>query len=92
MLEIFAHHKSSFLQTRTESLKPCIVFHDRMRCVMVCKIPFTNWNAKIPLLRESMIVTYYIKLFRMGADRHNGFLTLRPLNFSEWGPTDTTVF
>ena len=43
-----------------------------IRCVMVCKIGFTNWNAKITLLRESMIVTYYIKLFRTGADRHNG--------------------
>ena len=28
---------------------------------MVCKIGFTNWNAKIALLRASMVVTYYIK-------------------------------
>ena len=41
---------------------------------MVCKIGFTNWNAKIALLRASMVVTYYIKLFRMGADRHHGIL------------------
>ena len=41
---------------------------------MVCKIGFTNWNAKIALLRASMVVTYYIKLFRTGADRHNGIL------------------
>ena len=41
---------------------------------MVCKISFTNWNAKIALLRASMVVTYYIKLFQTGADRHNGVL------------------
>ena len=31
-------------------------------------------NAKIALLRASMIVTYYIKFFRTGADRRNGIL------------------
>ena len=41
---------------------------------MVCKIGFTNWNGKIALLRASMVVTYYIKLSRTGADRHNGIL------------------
>ena len=53
---------------------------------MVCKIGFTkdaklsnilgftNWNAKIALLHASMVVTYYIKLFRTGADRLNGIL------------------
>ena len=41
---------------------------------MACKIVFINWNAKIALLRVSMIVTYYIKLFQTGADRHNGIL------------------
>ena len=41
---------------------------------MVCKIGFTNWNAKIALLCSSMVVTYYIKLFRTGSDRHNGIL------------------
>ena len=66
--------QSYILQTRTESLKLCIVFHDHMRCVMVCKVDFTNWNAKIALLRASMVVTYYIKLFRTGPDRHNGIL------------------
>ena len=45
-----------------------------VRCVMVCKNGFTNWNAKIALLRVSMVVTYYIKLFRTGADRRNGIL------------------
>ena len=43
-------------------------------CVMVCKIGFTNSNAKIALSHASMVVTYYIKLFRMGANRHNGIL------------------
>ena len=41
---------------------------------MVCKIGFTNWNAKIAFLRTSMVVTYYIKLFRTEADRHNCIL------------------
>ena len=70
MHEVFA----LILQTRTASLKPCIVFHDRTRCVMVCKIGFTNRNAKIALLCASIVVTYYIKLFRTGADGHNGIL------------------
>ena len=41
---------------------------------MVDKIGFTNWDAKIALLHASMVVTYYIKLFRTGADRLNGIL------------------
>ena len=41
---------------------------------MVCKISFTNWNAKVALLGAFMVVTYYIRLFRTGADRHNGIL------------------
>ena len=45
-----------------------------IRCIMVSKTGFTNWNAKIAILRVSMVVTYYIKLFRTGADRHNGIL------------------
>ena len=53
-------------------LKPCIILDDRIRCEMVHKIGFTNWNAKIALLRASMIVTYQIKLFQTGANRHEG--------------------
>ena len=45
-----------------------------IRCVMVCKIGFTNWNAITALLRASMVVTYYIKFFRTGTDRRNGIL------------------
>ena len=46
-----------------------------IRCVTVCKIGFTNWNAKIALLRAAMVVTYYIKFFQTGTEtRHNGIL------------------
>ena len=45
-----------------------------IRCVMVCKIGFANWNTKIALLRASMVFTYYIKLFQTRADRHNSIL------------------
>ena len=41
---------------------------------MVCKIGFTDWNAKIALLRASMVVKYYIKVFWTEADRLNGIL------------------
>ena len=41
---------------------------------MVCKISFTNEKAKIALWCASMVVTYYIKLFRTRADRHSGIL------------------
>ena len=54
-----------------------------MRCVMVCKIDFTNWNAKIALLGVSMVVTYYIKLFQTGADRYNGILMSLLLPYAE---------
>ena len=47
---------------------------DCIRCMMVCEIGFTIWNAKIALMRASMVVTYYIKLFRTGTDRHNSIL------------------
>ena len=36
---------------------------------MVCKIV-------LALLRASMVVTYYIKVFQTGADRHNGIFPL----------------
>ena len=31
-------------------------------------------NGKIALVRASMVATYYIKIFRTGADRSNGIL------------------
>ena len=55
---------------------------------MVCKIDFTNWNAKIAFLRVSMVVTYYVKLSRTGADRHNGIL----MSLLLLVPQTTTVF
>ena len=35
---------------------------------------FLVGNGKIALVRASVVVTYYIKLFRTGPDRHNGIL------------------
>ena len=35
---------------------------------------FLDENREIVLVRASVVVTYYIKLFCMGADRHNGIL------------------
>ena len=57
------------LQTRTESLKPCIELG-------------VWWSAKLflqtvtqkSLLCVPMVVTYYIKSFRKGTDRHDGIL------------------
>ena len=34
-----------------------------VRCVMVCKTGFTNYNTKIVLLRASMVVNHYIEIF-----------------------------
>ena len=51
-----------------------------IRCVMVCKIVFTNWNAKIALLLASMVFTYYIELFLTEADRQNSILISLPLS------------
>ena len=45
-----------------------------IRCAMVYKTNFTNWRAKIALLRAFMVVTDFIKLFQTGVDRHNGIL------------------
>ena len=56
---------------------------------------FTNWNTKIALLHVSMVVTYYVKLFRTGTDRHNGILmsllllvteTIKNIVFSIYSP------
>ena len=38
------------------------------------KIGFRNWSAKIAVLWASVVVTYYIKLFRTGPNRQNGIL------------------
>ena len=38
------------------------------------KREFPVENGKITLVRALMVLTYYIKLFLTGADRHNGIL------------------
>ena len=72
MLRIFANRTVTVVhftdQNRVSKTVYCIW------CVMVCKIDVTKWNAKIALLHASMVITYYIKLFRTGADRCNGIL------------------
>ena len=55
---------------------------------MVCKIGFTKCNAKIALLRASMVVTYCIKLFQTGADRHDGILLSLLLLVAETNTND----
>ena len=35
---------------------------------------FPVGNGKIGLVRASIVVTFYIKLFRTGSDSHNGIL------------------
>ena len=72
MLEMFAYRTVAVMHFTDQNWIPKIVFC--IRCVKVCKIGFTNWNSKIALLRKSMVVTYYINLFRTGAARHNGIL------------------
>ena len=72
MLEIFEYGTVAVVHFTEQNWIPKNVYC--IRCVMVCKISFTNWNAKIALLRASMVVIYYIKLFRTGVDRHNGIL------------------
>ena len=47
-----------------------LIFFDQI-CT---KREFPVENAKIAFVRVSMVVTYYIKLFRTGNDRHNGIL------------------
>ena len=72
MLEILAYRTVAFVHFADQNWIPktdyCI------RCVMVCKVGFTNCNVQIAPLLASMVVTYYIKLFRTVADRHNGIL------------------
>ena len=72
MLEFFACHTVAAMHFTNQNWTYKIVYC--ITCLMVCKTGFTNWNAKIALSRASMVVTYYIKLFRTGADRHNGIV------------------
>ena len=69
MLEIFAYRTVTAVYFRDQNwifkTEYCI------RYVVVCKIGFAVWNAKVALLRVSMDFTCYIKLFRTGGDRRN---------------------
>ena len=69
IFEIFAYHTVAVVQFTDQHWIPKTVYC--IRCVMVCKIGFLKWNAKIALLLASMVATYYIKIFRTGADRDN---------------------
>ena len=71
-LEIFAYRTAAVVHFTDQNWIPKTVYY--IRCVMVCRIRFTTRNAKIALLRTSMVITYYIKLFWTGTDRHNGVL------------------
>ena len=73
MLQIFVYRKvavAHILKTRTESLKTFIV----LAMWWSSKLVLLTETQKIALLRASMVVTYYIKLFRTGANRQNGIL------------------
>ena len=72
MIKIFVYRTVAVMHFTNQNWISKIVYC--VRCVMVCKIGFTDWNAKIALLRASMVVTYYIKHFRKSADRRNGIL------------------
>ena len=72
MLEIFAYRTVAVVHFTDQNWILKTVYC--IRCVMVCKIGFTNWSAKIAPLRAFMVVTNYIKLFRKRADRHSGIL------------------
>ena len=72
MLEIFAYRTVTVVQFTDQNWISKTVYC--IRCVMFCKIGFISCNAKIGLLRASMLVTYYIKLFRRGIYRHNAIL------------------
>ena len=72
MLEIFTYRTLAAVHFTNQNWILKTVYC--IRCAMVCNISFTNWKAKIALLCVSMVVTYYIKILRTGADRHNGIL------------------
>ena len=80
--------QSCILQTRTKFPKPFVVLDvwwsgkyflapnfRKAWTKLASARGFTfQANTKIGLLRASMVVTYYIKCFRRGTDRHNGIL------------------
>ena len=73
MLEISAYCKVAVVHFTDQNWIPKTVYC--ISCMMACKIGFSKWNADFFFFfRESMAVICYIKLFRTGADRHNGIL------------------
>ena len=65
------HHLSSdHLQNDIRSGNFDFLFFDKI-CL---KRVFPVENGKIALVRASMVVTYYIELFRTGVDRRHGIL------------------
>ena len=72
-LESFAYHTVAVVHVVDQNWIPKTVYC--IRCAMVCGIGSSNWNAKTAFWRASMVVTYYIRLFRTAADRYfNGIL------------------
>ena len=91
MLDIFAYRTVTVVQFTDQNWISKTVYCTR--CVMFCKIGFINCNAKIALLRASMLVTYYIKLFRTTTDRHNFILMFFLLLVAEKkGNTNFSLF
>ena len=75
MLEIFAYRTVTVVHfTDQNRISKTIVVTMLKPCVKVCD-GLQNWfYAKISLFRVSMVVTYYIKLYQTGADRHSSIL------------------
>ena len=74
MLEIFSYRTVAVVHFTDQNWISNTIYC--IRCVMVCKIGFCQLKRKNRTFacRAFMVVTYYIKLFRVGADRHNGIL------------------
>ena len=77
ILEIFAYRTVTDVHFTDQNQISKTVYN--IRNVMVFKIGFTNWNAKIALLRASMVVLNFSERKRK-ADRQNSILmSLLPL-------------
>ena len=79
-LNFYVQKRSSILQTRTKSLKTVYLTIRPSGVWWFVKWVLQTETQKSHFFRASMVVTYYIKLFRTRADRHNGILmSLFPL-------------
>ena len=61
---------TKFVGTKFQLKQTILIFLDEFCSKR--EFPVENW--KIALVRASMVVTYYIKFFSAGTDRHNGIL------------------